>query len=200
MTDWRQAEFLPVTAERWDDLVRLFGERGACGGCWCMWWRVKRLEFERQKGAGNRQALQHIVFSGEAPGLLAYAPLPGGERAPAGWVSVAPRAAFPALERSRILKPVDDLPVWSVVCFFVDKAYRRQGLTVALLNAAAEYAFANGAEIVEGYPKDATAGPQPDAFMFTGLMTAFQQAGFTEAARRSPTRPIMRRYREGKQP
>ena len=65
-------EFHPVTPERWSDLETLFGEKGACGGCWCMLWRLTRKEFEAQKGEGNRRAMQRIVNSGEIPGLLAY--------------------------------------------------------------------------------------------------------------------------------
>jgi GNAT superfamily N-acetyltransferase len=179
--------FYPVTPHRWADLETLFGPRGACGGCWCMYWRLKRSEFEQLKGEGNRQLLKSIVESGEVPGLLAY-----HNGKPVGWVSIEPRPAFSALERSRILKPVDEQPVWSVVCFFVAKGYRRKGLTVALLKAAAEYARQQGAAIVEGYPVEPKVAKAPDPFVYTGLASAFRQAGFQEVARRSETRPIMR--------
>jgi GNAT superfamily N-acetyltransferase len=182
--------FHPLTPDRWNDFEALFGPRGACGGCWCMWWRIKRSDFDQQKGAGNRIALQQIVASGEVPGLLAYDTLAGGP--PVGWCSVAPREAFPALERSRVLKRVDDQPVWSVVCFFIAKPYRRQGLTVSLLRAAVEYARLGGARIVEGYPEDPKKADIPAPFAFTGLASAFLQAGFVEVLRRSATRPIMR--------
>ena len=107
---------------------------------------------------------------------------------------MAPRQAFPALERSRILKRVDDQPVWSVVCFFIAKTYRRQGLTVSLLRAAVKYARQQGARIVEGYPEDPKKANIPPPFAFTGLASAFLQAGFVEVLRRSETRPIMRYY------
>ena len=180
-------EFYPVTPDRWNDLETLFGPRGACGGCWCTYWRMRRSEFEQLKGEGNRQFLKSIVDSGEVPGLLAYH---AGK--PVGWVSLEPRPAFPALERSRILKPVDEKSVWSVVCFFVAKGYRRKGMTVALLKAAVEYARQQGAEIVEGYPVEPKQGSVPDPFVYTGLASAFRQAGFEEVLRRSETRPIMR--------
>ena len=109
-----QLEFHPLTPERWQDLETLFGPRGACGGCWCMWWRLKRSQYVKQKGPGNRRALKKIVDSGEIPGLLAYA-----DGQPIAWCSVGPREAYSTLERSRILKRVDDKPVWSVVCFVV---------------------------------------------------------------------------------
>ncbi len=181
-------DFHPVTPDRWSDLETLFGPRGATGGCWCMYWRLKRSEFEQMKGEGNRQAMKSIVDSGEIPGLLAY-----HDGQPVGWISVAPRPAFSALERSRILKPVDERPVWSVVCFFVKKSFRRKGVTVELLQAAVEYARRHGAQIVEGYPVEPRQGQSPDPFVYTGLASAFLQAGFEEVLRRSETRPIMRR-------
>lgn len=179
--------FFPVTPERWVDLENLFGKRGACGGCWCMFWRLKRSEFEQMKGDINRQMMQSLVESGEIPGILGYA----GSK-PVGWVSIGPRKNFITLERSRILKPVDDQEVWSVVCFFVDKHYRRKGSTVHLLKAAVEYARQRGARIVEGYPYEQAGGLSPDPFVYTGLLSAFQKAGFSEVLRRSPTRPIVR--------
>ncbi len=179
--------FRPVTPERWSDFETLFGERGACGGCWCMVMRVSRSEFERHKGQGNRKAMKKIIESGQVPGLLAY-----DKGQPVAWCAVAPREEFSALERSRILKRIDEKPVWSVVCFFVAKPYRKQGMTVRLLQAAVEYARRNGAQILEGYPVEPKKGTTPDVFAFPGLAAAFRQAGFVEVARRSETRPIMR--------
>jgi GNAT superfamily N-acetyltransferase len=182
-------KFQPVTAKRWKDLVSLFGERGACGGCWCMWWRLSRSQFNQQKGEGNKKALKKIVNSGEIPGLLAYS-----EGEPIGWCSVAPREKFSTLERSRILKRIDEKPVWSVVCFFIAKPFRRKAVTIKLLKAAVEYAKKHGAKIVEGYPVEPKKGNMPDVFAYTGLASAFRQAGFVEVARRSETRPIMRYF------
>jgi GNAT superfamily N-acetyltransferase len=181
-------EFHPVTPDRWRDMKALFGPRGACGGCWCMYWRGTRKQFEMRKGAGNRRAMKRIIDSGEIPGILAYT---GGE--PIAWCSIAPRERFSALERSRILAPVDDRPVWSVVCFFVTKQYRRRGVSKAILEAAVRYARDAGARIIEGYPVEPKKGTTPDPFAYTGLASTFRAAGFTEVARRSETRPIMRR-------
>jgi GNAT superfamily N-acetyltransferase len=177
----------PLTPDRWRDLEALFGERGACGGCWCMWWKLTRSQFGRQQGPGNRRAFRRLVTSGETPGLLAY-----HRGTPVGWCAVAPREAYPALERSRVLGRIDAQAVWSVVCFFVARSFRRRGVTVALLRAAVAYAKRRGAEVVEGYPVAPRSGKMPDAFAFTGLVPAFRKAGFFEVARRSPTRPIMR--------
>lgn len=179
--------FLPLTPDRWSDLEKLFGPRGACCGCWCMYWRLSRTQFDEQQGELNRLNLKALVDSGNIPGILAYS---GDE--PIGWCSIAPREEFPTLGRSRILKPVDEQPVWSVVCFFVSRGQRRKGLTVQLLKAAVEYARSKGAGIIEGYPVEPKDGKAPDVFVYTGLSSAFKQAGFIEVLRRSATRPIMR--------
>jgi len=179
----------PVTPERWPDLEKLFGERGASSGCWCMFWRLPRAQFQRQAGEKNKEALRAIVDSGEPPGLLAYA-----EGEPIAWCSVGPRPAFTALERSRTLKRVDDAPVWSVVCFFVAKPFRRRGVMVPLLTAAVEYARAHGAKIVEGYPVEPTKRLSGDRG-YTGVVSAFRRAGFVEVLRRG-ARPIMRCFLE----
>jgi GNAT superfamily N-acetyltransferase len=184
-----RVEIHPLTSDRWKDLVALFGEKGACGGCWCMWWRLARSAFLKGKGAGNRRALGRIVRAGGVPGLIAYS---GG--IPVGWCSVAPREDYPVLSRSRVLAPVDDRPVWSIVCFFVAKPFRRAGLTAALIEGALAYAKKKGASIVEGYPVEPKKSVMPDAFAYTGLASSFRRAGFVEVARRSATRPVMRQY------
>jgi len=186
-------EILPVTPARWKDLEALFGPRGACAGCWCMYWRLPRGEFGRGKGDGNRRALHAIVRGGAGPGLLAYA-----DGVPVGWCAVEPRAAYPVLDRSRVLAPVDDTPVWSVPCFFIARGWRRQGLTVRLLREAASYAASLGATAIEGYPIAPKKGAVADVFAWTGIVGAFEKAGFTEVARRSATRPIMRKTLRGR--
>jgi GNAT superfamily N-acetyltransferase len=180
--------FAPLTPDRWGDLEALFAGNGACDGCWCMWWRQTQREFSTKQGDENRAALKGIVDSGEVPGILAY----DGNR-PVGWVSVAPRERFGRLERSPVLKRVDERPVWSVVCFFINKAARKRGLTDALLSSAVEYAAANGASIVEGYPVAPSEKRRPDPDVYTGTTSVFLRAGFTEVARRGPRRVVMRR-------
>jgi GNAT superfamily N-acetyltransferase len=179
--------FRPLTPSRWADLERLFGTSGACAGCWCMWWRITRSEFDRTTGAERRRAMKRIVDSGEVPGILAYA-----RREPVGWVSVAPRERFPVLARSRVLKPVDETPVWSVVCFFIRKDFRRRGMTGELLRAAIDYVRRKGGRVVEGYPLDTENADVSNMSAFTGFASVFRSAGFRECARRSARRPIMR--------
>jgi GNAT superfamily N-acetyltransferase len=189
--------FEPLTLDRWPDLERLFGERGACGGCWCMWWRIKRSEWERNRGAGNKRTFRRIVKkASEAgdppPGVIAYA---GDE--PIGWCAIAPRDAYPVLGRSPVLKPVDDKPVWSITCLFIARPQRRQGVATKLIGAAVKLARTHGATIIEGYPVEPRKESAPDLFVFTGTPGAFEANGFREVARRSETRPIMRRTLRG---
>lgn len=180
--------FQPATPSRWADIEKLFGERGACAGCWCMVWRRNSRDYTSGKGAGNKRAFKKVVTSGERPGVIAY-----DGKEPIGWCAVAPRTVYIRLEGSRVLKPVDDKPVWSVSCFFVLRPYRRKGVSVRLLRAATEFAKKRGAKIVEGYPVEPTMEKFPDAFAWTGIPATFHKAGFKEVARRSPTRPVMRR-------
>ena len=121
----------PVTSARWNDLEKLFGPRGACQGCWCMYFRLRTSQATRNTASDNKRALKKLVRANAIPGLLAYS-----GRKPVAWVSLAPREEFAHLEHSRTLTRVDDAPVWSLVCFFVAKEYRRKGLMTPLLRAA----------------------------------------------------------------
>lgn len=179
--------FKPVTPENWADLESLFGPRGACAGCWCMYWRVPRKEFTKNQGEPFRQGMKSLVEGGTVPGLLAYE----GER-PVGWISVGKREEFVLLAQSTVLAPVDDQKVWSIVCFYIAKSHRKRGLMLPLINAAVDYAGSQGARIVEGYPMD----PYKrlgGISAYEGITTEFEKAGFYEAARRSEHHPVMRK-------
>ncbi|MDD4904337.1 MAG: GNAT family N-acetyltransferase [Candidatus Bipolaricaulis sp.] len=178
---------VPLTLDRWTDLEKLFGAHGAQAGCWCMWWRQTASEFAAGKGDRNREALRTIVASGEPPGLLAYA---GDE--PVGWCAVAPRERYVRLARSRILKPIDEQPVWSIPCFFVARSYRRRGISARLLGAAVEFVRDRGGRIVEAYPIAPASDEYPAAYAYTGLLSTFLATGFEVVARPSPSRAIVR--------
>ncbi len=185
-----ELSFKPLKRNLWTDFEELFGPRGACAGCWCMFWKLRGKAFDEVRGYETRQMHKSIVDSGVSTGLLAYL---HGEVV--GWVAVEPRAAYEKLAHSRVLKPVDNQPVWSITCFFVAKPFRKQGITVELLQAAVEHVRSLGGTIVEGYPVE-TRETMPAPFLYTGTASAFQHAGFREVARRSPTRPIFRYYIE----
>ena len=141
MKEQSKFSFKPLTSDRWADFETLFGSNGACGGCWCMAWRLGNKEFQQRKGAGNKRAMKKLAAGKVPPGILAYA----GDEA-VGWISIAPRKEFVRLEKSRVLARVDEQPVWSVPCFFVRKDFRKRGLSTELLNAAAEFARKQGAK------------------------------------------------------
>ena len=188
----------PAGADSWPAVEKLFGPRGACSGCWCMWWRLERKAFRRATAAERRDGLEKLVLQGIgtaeegrsgtplAPGLVAW---DAGK--PVGWVCVGRRSDFPALASSRVLKPVDAEPVWSIVCLFVDPKERGRGVARALVAAAVDYAGERGGRIVEAYPKDERSGKIEAAAAYTGVVSLYESFGFVEVARRRG-RPIMR--------
>lgn len=180
-------KFYPVTKINWKDFENLFGEKGACAGCWCMYWRMRRKDYDLQRGSGTKKKMKNLVNNGTVPGIIVY-----DNNKPVGWCSVAPREDFPVLENSRVLKRIDEKPVWSIVCFFIQKEFRKKGLSLELLNAAITFVKMNKGKIIEGYPVEPKSGKTADVFAWTGLASAFRKAGFKELERRSETRPIMR--------
>ena len=180
--------FKPLTESEWNSFETLFGEKGACAGCWCMYWRISRKEFESNRSPDNKRLMKGLVKKGSMPGIIAFE-----EGKPVGWCAFAPRSEYVRLANSRILKPVDDKEVWSVSCFFIEKGSRGKGVATELLKAAAEEAKRMGADLLEGYPVDPEEGKRyPPAFAWHGLAAIFVAAGFREVERRSPSRPIMR--------
>lgn len=177
----------PLTPARWPDLEALFGERGAYGGCWCMYWRLRASDWSRSTKATNQAGLRALVRAGPPPGLIAYV-----DGVPAGWVSVGPREAFPRIERSRTLVRVDERLTWSVNCFFVAAPNRGTGLMQALLEAAVAHAQAHGAEIVEGYPRNPRREPVGTMEGYVGISSVFQRAGFRKRRRRIRGRDVYR--------
>ncbi|GIK84642.1 MAG: hypothetical protein BroJett026_01230 [Betaproteobacteria bacterium] len=182
----------PLTSARWDDLETLFRARGCSVArwCWCMYYRRSGPAAPVPAGASqaqaNRAALRTLARGPRPPGLIAYR-----GATPVGWVALGPREDFRRLARSPVMKPVDDAPVWSVVCFVVPSAYRGQGVARALLRGAIAYARKSGAQVLEGYPVDRAPGASADAMWF-GAKSMFDAAGFEEVARRRPTRPVVR--------
>jgi GNAT superfamily N-acetyltransferase len=178
----------PLTPDRWDDLVELFGRPGAsiARGCFCMYYR-KTGGSGIGAGEVNRKAMKSLVDRGVVPGLIGYR-----DGRPVGWISLGPREDYPKLRRSPVMKPVDDKPVWSIVCFFVDRGARGQGVSKALLQAAIDYARSHGATLLEAYPVDKPE-PSHSDFMWFGAKAMYDRAGFREVARRKETRPVVRR-------
>lgn len=178
----------PLTPDLWPALVDLFGEKGACNSCWCMYWRIGNAYRKRPREA-NKAAFHKVVKHGPPPGLLAF----DGDL-PVGWCQLTPRAVLPGLDRLWRLRRVDDVPVWSISCLYVRKGYRRRGITSALIEAAVKAARRAGAPALEAYPLDGDLTPSASG---TGYASTFARLGFKIVARRSPPRPIMRRELAG---
>lgn len=187
-----KVEVYPATDERWKDIQLLFGDKGAYAGCWCMFWRLDRADFKKMKGEGTKAVLKGMTSNNDVAGLLAYV-----DGNPIGWCSISPRKDYAALENSRILKRIDDKPVWSIVCFFVAKPFRSKGIMSELLHGAVNYATQKGAEIIEGYPIDLQtnklAGQKLNSYSgYMGIASVFRDAGFVKVADASETQLIMR--------
>jgi len=178
---------------RWPDLVDLFTRPGGSivRGCWCMYYRKPGASATSAAGHKNKRALKALVDRDVVPGLLAYK-----DGRPVGWISLGPREDYERLQRSQVMRPVDDKPVWSIVCFFVDRRERGKGVSRALLRGAIAYARSQGARLLESYPIDKKTRSHDD-FMWFGAKHMYEREGFREVARRRPTRPVMRRRLRG---
>jgi GNAT superfamily N-acetyltransferase len=182
----------PLSPERFDDLVALFNARGGSQvrSCWCMYYRRSgrsAVPADTSYGEYNQRSLKALVDAGTPPGLIGYR---GGK--PVAWVSLGPREDYAKLAKSPLMKPVDDKPVWSVICFYTVLEARGEGLSEAMLAHAADYARQNGARLLEAYPVDKPVRDRDDSMWF-GTKRMFDRAGFTEVARRKPARPVMRK-------
>jgi GNAT superfamily N-acetyltransferase len=185
-----QLRFEPLTRSNWDQFVRLFGERGACGNCWCMYYRLSKTNFvEGKPDDGNKNAMKKIVWDNKPAGILGLY-----EGQAIAWCAFAPREDFIRLERSRVHKRIDSKKVWSIPCFFIDKNVRRHGVSVELLKGVIKYAAMNGIEVIEAYPTIPTKEKLPDSFVWIGLYKSFEQAGFQIVDQTSRNRPMVRYY------
>jgi GNAT superfamily N-acetyltransferase len=179
-----------LTNQTWTDLEELFDLRGGSivRGCWCVYYRnTGKVTVSQAAGSANKQQLHALVRSGVVPGLVGYA-----DGAPVGWISLGPREDYRKLERSRVMKAVDDTPVWSIVCTYVARVHRGNGYQHKLLAGAIDYAREQGVRTLEAYPVDKPERSHDD-FMFFGSRSLYERAGFREIVRRSPTRLVMRR-------
>jgi GNAT superfamily N-acetyltransferase len=182
-------EIRPLRPTDWPFIEELFGPNGACGGCWCMYWRVPTTrDFRALKGPAARKAFHDLVTSGRAHGLLAFE-----EGRPVGWCALGPRSDFPLTETKRSYVPPDDAAVYSANCFFIRKDRRSKGIAGKLLAAAVDEARAASAPALEGYPSVPKAGTQQAAaFLYKGTLSMFTRAGFRVVSRRYPGSPLVR--------
>ena len=183
-------ETSPLTPDTWSDLEALFALPGGSivRGCWCMFYRkTGQVSVSAAAGTTNKEQFCSLVEAGVEPGLIGYL-----DARPVGWISLGPREDFLKLRRSPIMKSVDDAEVWSIVCTYVAKPHRGQGLQRRLLADAMDWARDQGVRLLEAYPIDKPERSHDD-FMFFGSRSLYERAGFREVVRRSPTRVVMRR-------
>jgi GNAT superfamily N-acetyltransferase len=188
---------VPLTSDRLVDLATLFEQGGDPKWCWCAYYRVRAFDFSKGGKTRHRSVLESAVadgaVEGRAPGLVAY----DGDEA-VGWISLGPREDYERLAHSRVLSPIDETPVWSIVCFVVGRRSRGRGVARALLAAGIDYAREQGATTLEAYPVEVPDGGRiPSANVYRGTLSMFEEAGFDLVARRQApgsdtTRPIVR--------
>lgn len=189
-------EVEPVTRNNWHKFVNLFGPKGACGNCWCMYYRLSKADFNEGKvDDSNKRAIKEIIWNEKPVGLIGLI-----DNQAIAWCAFAPREDFVKLEKSRVHKRIDDKAVWSIPCFFIDKKFRRSGVSVQLLKGAIEFAKDAGIKIIEAYPAIPTQDKIPDSFAWIGLYKAFERAGFEIVDRTSKNRPMVRYYIEKDNP
>jgi GNAT superfamily N-acetyltransferase len=184
---------VPLTPERFPEVAALFEEGGDPKWCWCVYFRFRGRDWSNSTAGQNRAALEDLTATGRPPGLVAYQ-----DGRAVGWVSLGPREEYERLAWSKVLAPVDDTPVWSIVCFVVSRRARGRGSAATMLDAAVAYAREEGATTLEAYPVAAGDGRIPAANAYRGTLSMFEKAGCHVVVRRqynatSPIRPIVRR-------
>ena len=208
----RGVAILPVTPERFDDLVELFGTRGDPSWCWCQYFVTSGDSYERSARHNKRQLREQVQSAMRPIGLIAYAaepasgrtrgPSQAGSTTPVGWVRLGPRPSFVRVTGNRALRALaqtehDDLAdesVWAVTCFVVKVGWRRRGIAGELLRAAVDLARESGASAIVGHPVD-VAGRSTrvgGSELYHGAASTFAAAGFQVVGRTGGTRPVMR--------
>lgn len=186
-TNKTDLKFTPLTIKSWPKFEKIMGERGGCGGCWCMTYRLTTKEFNANKFDGNKKLMKKIVASKKPVGLIASL-----KREPIGWISFAPREDYIKIENSRTLKRIGDKPVWSITCFFVKKELRRQGYSKLLIKGAVEFARKKKIKTLEAYPVIPYTNKMPDAFAWLGLLSAFTENGFVVVKKFGKSKAMVR--------
>lgn len=167
--------FKELTPRLWKDIESLFGDKGACGGCWCMHWRQVRGEnWKKVQGLPNKNRFKKLVQTGKAHGALAYS-----RNEPIGWISFDRRKDFIKLDRAPSLQCDDADKVWSIPCFYIRPQFRGKKVGTQLLKFAVQVLKKKKAKIIEGYPLSVTSkNPLPGAFAWVGTVSLFKKAGF----------------------
>lgn len=189
----KSVTYEPLTKNNWNHFVQLFGEKGAADNCWCMFYRLSKTDYNQGKAGGNKEAMHQLVMQDKFVGILAFY-----EGHAIAWCAFAPRKDYLKLEHSKNPISVDDQPVWSIPCFYIDKSYRRLGITSELLKASIQYAKENNIKIIEAYPAIPSKEKVPDSSAWIGFYKTFEEAGFEIVDQTKPNRPVVRYYTDKK--
>jgi GNAT superfamily N-acetyltransferase len=164
----------PVTPDRFDDFADVVNPNRRATHCWCLSHRLTAAEIE-ELGHGSREAAARALgHRRDPPGVVGY----DDDGVPVGWCSIGPRADNSRLVRSRLITPLDDVPVWSIICVVVRGGHRRRGVTTPLIEGAVAYAAERGAPAVEAYPVDPGEDRMDLTMAFVGTRRMFEKAGF----------------------
>ena len=180
-------KFDPLTASTWKHFETLMGEKGGCGNCWCMYFRLPYKEFQENKPDGNKKMMRHLVNKGKPQGLIAST-----DQEPIGWIAMAPREDYMKLEKARVFKRFDDKPVWSITCFFIKKQFRHMGLSRQLIKGAVDFAKRKKIKTLEAYPAIPYDEKVPHAFLWVGVLSSFINNGFKIVKQQSKSRAMVR--------
>jgi GNAT superfamily N-acetyltransferase len=180
-------KFDPLTPRNWKQFEALMGEKGGCGNCWCMYFRLPYKTFQENKPDGNKKMMKNLVNKGLPQGLIASL-----NEEPVGWIAMAPRADYLKLENSRVFKRIDSTPVWSITCFFVKKEFRHQGLSQELIKGAIDFATKKKIKTLEAYPAIPYSEKVPHPFLWVGVLSSFIKSGFKIVQQHNKSRAMVR--------
>lgn len=180
-------KFESLTTANWKKFEALMGEKGGCGNCWCMFFRLPYKDFQENKPDGNKKMMRQLVNKGKPQGLIASM-----NNEPIGWIALAPREDYMKLENARVFKRIDDKPVWSITCFFIKKEFRHMGVSRQLIKGAIDFAKKKKIKILEAYPAIPYAEKVPHPFLWVGVLSSFIKNGFTIVQQHSKSRAMVR--------
>ena len=180
-------KFDSLTPVTWKKFETVMGEKGGCGNCWCMYFRLSYKDFQENKPHGNKKMMKKLVNKGLPQGLIASI-----NDEPVGWIAIAPREDYLKLENARVFKRMDDKPVWSITCFFIKKQFRHMGLSKQLIKGAIEFAKKKKIKTLEAYPAIPYAEKVPHPFLWVGVLSSFLKNGFKIVQQNSKSRAMVR--------
>jgi len=179
--------FASLSSVNWKEFEALMGEKGGCGNCWCMYFRLSYKDFQANKPDGNKKLMKQLVNKGMPQGLIASI-----DKEPVGWIALAPREDYMRMENSRSFKRIDDKPVWSITCFFIKKGFRHKGLSSELIKGTIDFAKKKKIKTLEAYPAIPYAEKVPHPFLWVGVLSSFIKNGFSIVQQNSKSRAMVR--------